>query len=472
MLTLASLAQGAVYYVDPSGKFDCFGIDASEIPESSRYTSIYDVAGEKGIKIVAPGVYDLATQLSVSETLQAYDPNPENTILRGTGETNSFQTVHLNANSILAGFTIENCVSSNSTYGPVYAHDAAQVSNCVIRSCKGVGTKLFWGKGNVFDLQVYDCETSEGSLCIFGHNNRIRKNVIIRDNKLTSTNENVFVADITDSIHNFKFINNRAISTAPQTNSKGMARVVAGGTVYDSYFENNWAENPVSAANGVSSVYVSLADSVLSNCVIVASKIPLVRGNGSRNMYHCVVSNCVGATLLTSTKIKYFNCLFVNNEQTILSSSKRWFIGDYYNCTFVKNKNTIEPTVGVAAGYGYFKNCLFYQNEPHDIDKEGGAGAVSNCLYGATNADATKEATRCALCVKSTNVKFNKGANPNLPYYALRKGSPAIDKGDATLNAEQKTLDLAGNARIVGDAIDIGCYEWYPTKDGFRIILR
>ena len=45
--------------------------------------------------------------------------------------------------------------------------------------------------------------------------------------------------------------------------------------------------------------------------------------------------------------------------------------------------------------------------------------------------------------------------------YRLRVGSPAIDDGDATYATEQYvgTTDLAGNARVQGNAIDRGCYE-------------
>ena len=49
--------------------------------------------------------------------------------------------------------------------------------------------------------------------------------------------------------------------------------------------------------------------------------------------------------------------------------------------------------------------------------------------------------------------------------YQINNGSPCIDAG--TLNLpdfiELPEFDLAGNARIVGDSIDMGAYEWNPT---------
>ena len=61
-------------------------------------------------------------------------------------------------------------------------------------------------------------------------------------------------------------------------------------------------------------------------------------------------------------------------------------------------------------------------------------------------------------------VEQNDAVDPKLVGggdYRLRVGSPAIDGGDATYATEQYvgTTDLAGNARVQGTAIDLGCYE-------------
>ena len=61
-------------------------------------------------------------------------------------------------------------------------------------------------------------------------------------------------------------------------------------------------------------------------------------------------------------------------------------------------------------------------------------------------------------------VEQNDAVDPKLVGggdYRPRVGSPAIDNGDATYATEQYvgTTDLAGNARVQGTAIDLGCYE-------------
>ncbi|KOY84199.1 hypothetical protein ADM90_02015 [Lysinibacillus macroides] len=50
--------------------------------------------------------------------------------------------------------------------------------------------------------------------------------------------------------------------------------------------------------------------------------------------------------------------------------------------------------------------------------------------------------------------------NPSQRNYQLRAGSPAINKGNNTLNAT--ATDLAGNLRIQGGIIDLGAYEAFP----------
>ena len=53
------------------------------------------------------------------------------------------------------------------------------------------------------------------------------------------------------------------------------------------------------------------------------------------------------------------------------------------------------------------------------------------------------------------------GTNP----YQIDYGSPCIDRGTLDLPPFLKIpeYDLAGNPRVVGNSIDMGCYEWNPS---------
>lgn len=50
-----------------------------------------------------------------------------------------------------------------------------------------------------------------------------------------------------------------------------------------------------------------------------------------------------------------------------------------------------------------------------------------------------------------------------LQNYRLKATSPAIDTGIDTTGLNLPKMDLDGNARIFGSAIDLGCYEYGST---------
>jgi hypothetical protein len=50
------------------------------------------------------------------------------------------------------------------------------------------------------------------------------------------------------------------------------------------------------------------------------------------------------------------------------------------------------------------------------------------------------------------------GEGGDYPFYSLSPNSPCIDAGSNTVNLPE--CDLAGNRRVYGDGIDMGCYEW------------
>jgi hypothetical protein len=70
--------------------------------------------------------------------------------------------------------------------------------------------------------------------------------------------------------------------------------------------------------------------------------------------------------------------------------------------------------------------------------------------------------------------QFLKDVFPNETHahpYALHRKSPCVDagaNGDWTVN----DLDLAGNKRINGDAVDIGCYENWDRIPGLIMLMK
>ena len=166
------------------------------------------------------------------------------------------------------------------------------------------------------------------------------------------------------------------------------------------------------------------------------------------------------------------NCLFKNNfayelgGAVYMSGSE----GNVINCTFVKN-SAGGPKVSTgkggaiylasASGTGRIVNCAFYDNSC-DQDKTEGSpdwycasssakAMFVNCAMSACAPNAT--------CFVPENGNFNFSDADNGDY-RLKTLSPLVDAGADEYVNPLIVKDFGGtNARILGDHVDIGCYE-------------
>lgn len=163
------------------------------------------------------------------------------------------------------------------------------------------------------------------------------------------------------------------------------------------------------------------------------------------------------------------NCLFDNNDANgfMCFNSQVWM----NNCTFVNNSNESQLDALLVAGSDFYMyNCLMYNNYSTTIwvcyfEYDDAELYVYNSLLenGEECITLSGDAT---LYYDSTNIDKDPiftgiGSNP----YQIDYGSPCIDKGTLDLPPFLKIpeYDLAGNPRVVGSTIDMGCYEWNPT---------
>ena len=204
------------------------------------------------------------------------------------------------------------------------------------------------------------------------------------------------------------------------------------------------------------------------------------------------------------------NCLFSGNylttpkTKTIFGGAIRLFSSgaavSVENCSFVSNTIAVEGTnqdnggaIGVHTGSIAATNCIFYANH-------GMLGTtswktshlsvpnwslVANCLEANFEAGGTvydfssidTGATPTTHIINGVNgclvgdydPQFTDAANGD---YTLEKKSPCRDAGALLSWMTPSALDLAGNARVFGNAPDIGCYEWFQTYTGFIYIVR
>lgn len=191
-------------------------------------------------------------------------------------------------------------------------------------------------------------------------------------------------------------------------------------------------------------------NSSVNNCLISGN----VAGNSGGGAYECVLNNCV------------------------VSSNNAEYGGGVGNCTvndslLTGNGNT-NNTSGGAAYLGTLNNCTITGNFEHDFGATDGC-TVNNCIIYYNNeflaswsdCYGTRMTNSCALSFETAGSPVNCITNP--PLFANPAGdfhllpwSPCIDTG-TNVFAPSGT-DLDGIPRIVGAAVDMGCYENQNTN--------
>jgi hypothetical protein len=122
------------------------------------------------------------------------------------------------------------------------------------------------------------------------------------------------------------------------------------------------------------------------------------------------------------------------------------------NCTVANNIAICDRTQSTARAYGSYDN----------------AGTVwfNNCSYDITSGGNSTRAESGGTAISTGNnpllgtnpLVVNISRNPALADWRLQSGSPAIDAGTNAYGLP--SLDLLGNTRVVGAAVDLGAYEF------------
>lgn len=168
------------------------------------------------------------------------------------------------------------------------------------------------------------------------------------------------------------------------------------------------------------------------------------------------------------------------------------------NCTFIENvaeaggKHNIKGSGAILVTQSNqigITNCVFHANRGLTAAASNlylkDWTLVSNCLesnfeYGGTTYDFSMldtgetPTTHIVDGVNGNKVgdydpKFTDAANGD---YTLQKNSDCRDAGATLAWMNVSSLDLAGKARVVGEAPDIGCFEWFSDNIGLSIIVR
>ena len=419
-------------------------------------------------------------------------------------------------------FVVESCVFEGN-FGPGWAVRGGTVKDCTFRGNtnateaslverSNVSGCLFEDNVGVKGVAARDCHCSntvfranvasaEGGVllinqaqtyavddCLFESNKALRGGVAVNtyNNRIAN-------------FRNCRFIGNSA------TDSHGVAKVEGGFSFYDCSFVGNSAAtnsgigraevfaNCVFTNNyaGVDyGVIPNLGAPVISNCVFYGNGAG--RNYGVGYLLNGVISNAVFVNnfALTNSTVycafryaKIYNSVFMGNVSTntlafanlynSLVVSNRCEDGSYLldgipnNCTIVHNNGIPHGNIGASVD-----NSIFVENEPYDIDRGAYARSFNNVIYGTVNGTYSPM-TNCKQVDGAEAVGFWWKDDGKQPFWGIGKNSIARDAGDSEKVPAGLEFDLAGRGRINGDAVDVGCYEWWkPESLGFMMMLR
>lgn len=266
-----------------------------------------------------------------------------------------------------------------------------------------------------------------------------------------------------------------------------------------------FADNVVPDGQGAGALNLNVSGKfMLDRCVFSNNAVDVVYtdrhegGGGAIAIYGAAtgtVQNClfVGNSCMRTTDGNGFGggAIMVRNASAVVSVE---------NCTFVENvaSNPKQNAEGGGAIWGWkaaslgITNCIFHANRARAEVMPAAANlkvsdwtTIGSCLesnfeYGGTTYDFSSidtGATPTTHIINGVNgclvgdydPKFTDAANGD---FTLEKKSPCRDAGALLSWMTPSSLDLAGNARVFGNAPDIGCYEWFQTYTGFIYIVR
>lgn len=150
------------------------------------------------------------------------------------------------------------------------------------------------------------------------------------------------------------------------------------------------------------------------------------------------------------------------------------------NCTFAANNYYYFSRYFSGGKALACVNAVFLAGETanelgdvRDFTKTGSCVGLFNSVYGVAMYDGVTKAegfedSDCKAIGSMANARFrNSGEHP----FAPGKLSPLRSMG-LVLDWMSDSVDLAGNSRLYNGVVDAGCYQYWPSGNGFMLMYR
>ncbi len=310
------------------------------------------------------------------------------------------------------------------------------------------------------------------------------ENLTIQNGKLKSNGKGAGVYLLWKSQLKNCLIQNNTFDTETVTECEG------GGLAQDkdNYASDVVADNCVFRNNEATHGAGVWIRSSITNCVIENNKTLLKHPGGGAHLqwgrlYNCIIRNNHSSEDAGGVRAygncKLVNCLIADNtcDVKVAGIACEGTLDEIINCTVVNNNQTLSTTdkeyCGIrfdasSAGTNVFVNNVIWGNKAggevqsqqvsYSICKY--STATNNAIEGNVPSDFTTPYIKLASDnAAADGPGFVDPANGD---YSLLMSSVLVDKG--LTEKAGMTIDLAGKARVVGDAVDLGAYEFQSPK--------